>query len=270
MPSISDSKCVLVVGSTAGIGRALALAILNLPSQPTVIVCGRRKERLDELIASHNDTGRLKSVALDVLSERNALKSSIEDIVNTYPDLDTVLFSSGIQRAFDFTKPETIDLESLDCELATNYTSIVRMITFFLPHLIKLGEQGRPTFLYTVSSALSIFPSAGIANYCATKSAIHSLSISLAIQLKEKNVHVVEIIPPLVESELHDFEGTTQRLSNFWLPLEEYTKVTMEGLVRGDPYVLAGMAINQHKQFEEGKLEAATKLYEQFKSMAQT
>jgi NADP-dependent 3-hydroxy acid dehydrogenase YdfG len=87
MPSISDSKCILVVGSTAGIGRSLALAILDLPSQPTVIVCGRRKERLDELVASHNATGRLKSVTLDVLSERNALKSSIEDIINTYPDV---------------------------------------------------------------------------------------------------------------------------------------------------------------------------------------
>ncbi|KAG2754542.1 NAD(P)-binding protein [Suillus brevipes Sb2] len=267
MPSISDCKCVLVVGSTAGIGRSLALAILDLPSQPTIIVCGRRKERLDELVASHNATGRLKSVTLDVLSERNALKSSIEDIVNTYPDLDAILFSSGIQRAFDFAKPETVDLESLECELATNYTSVVRMITFFLPHLIKLGEQGRPTFLYTVSSGLSIIPAAGIADYCATKSAIHSLSISLAVQLKEKNVHVVEIIPPLVESELHDFEGTTQRLSKFWLSLEEYTKVTMEGLVRGDPYVPAGMVVEQHKKFEEGKLEAATKMYGQLKAM---
>ncbi|KAG1755084.1 uncharacterized protein EDB91DRAFT_1097192 [Suillus paluster] len=269
MPSVSDSKCILVIGSTAGIGRALALAILDLPSKPTVIVCGRRKERLDELVASHNATGRLKSVTLDVLAERNALKSSIEEIVNTYPDLDAVLFSNGIQRAFDFTKPETVDLDSLECELATNYTSIVRMITFVLPHLIKLGEQGRPTFLYAVSSGLSIVPAAGVAGYCATKAAIHSLSISLAVQLKEKNVHVVEILPPLVESELHDFQGTTQRLSNFWLSLEEYTKVTMEGLVRGDPCVPAGGVIEEYKKFEEGKLEAATQMYGQFKTMTQ-
>ncbi|KAG1725130.1 hypothetical protein EDB19DRAFT_1710164 [Suillus lakei] len=233
MPSTSDSKCILVVGSTAGIGRALALAlaILDLPSQPT--------ERLEEL-----------SVTLDVLSERDALKSFIEEIVNTYPDLDAVLFSSGIQRAFDFTKLETIDLESLECELATNHTSVVRMITFFLPRLIKLGEQGCPTFLYTVSSGL--------------------LSISLAVQLKEKNVHVVEIMPPLVELELHDFEGTTQRLSDFWLSLEKYTKATMEGLVRDDPYVPARMVVEQHKKFEEGELEAATKMYGQIKATTQT
>ncbi|KAG1894854.1 uncharacterized protein F5891DRAFT_704075 [Suillus fuscotomentosus] len=281
MPSISDCKCVLVIGSTSGIGRSLALAILDLPSQPTVVVCGRRKERLDELVASHNATGRLKSVTLDVLSERNALKSSIEEIVNTYPDLDAVLFSNGIQCAFDFTRPDTIDLDSLECELATNYTSIVRMITFFLPHLIKLGEQGRPTFLYPVSSGLSIYPAAGVPDYCATKSALHSLSISLAVQLKKKNVHVVEIIPPLVESELHGcgfpsilfrlyclltcalVQGATQGLSRFWLTLEEYTKETMEGLVRGDPYVPAGTAVDRYKKFESGKLEAAARLYGQ-------
>ncbi|OJA09098.1 hypothetical protein AZE42_02570 [Rhizopogon vesiculosus] len=280
MPSITDSKCILVIGSTSGIGRALALAIMDLPSKPTVIVCGRRKEKLDELVASHGPTGRLKSVTLDVLAERDALKASIQRIVNTYPDacLDAVMFSSGIQRGFDFTQPETIDLEcrsfhcgsmiysiffwsALECELATNYTSIVRMITFFLPHLIKLGEQGRPTFLYPVSSGLSIYPAAGVPDYCATKAAIHSLSISLAVQLKEKNVHVVEIIPPFVESELHGSEGTTQHLANIWMPLQKYTRLTLEGLVRGDPYVPVGTAVDRHKKFEEGKLELAQRLY---------
>ena len=62
-------------------------------------------------------------------------------------------------------------------------------------------------------------------------------------------------------------EGTTQSLSKFWMPLEEYTRSTMEGLVRGDPYVPAGMAVNQHKKFEEGKLELAEKMYGQFKTM---
>ncbi|KAG1829707.1 hypothetical protein DFJ58DRAFT_671800 [Suillus subalutaceus] len=195
MANIIDSQCVLVVGSAAEIGRTLALL--------TVIVCSRCKERLDELVALHIATGRLKSVTLDVLSERNVLKSSIEDIVNTYPDhypmqigtdrLSRFLFSNGIQRAFDFTKPEAVYLESLKCELATNYTSIVRMIAFFLPHLIELG-QGHLTFLYTVYSGLSIVLAAGIIDYCATKSTIHDLSISLAAQPIKRNNHVVEII----------------------------------------------------------------------------
>lgn len=49
MPGIEDAKCVLIIGATSGIGRALALAIHDLPTQPTVIVAGRRMERLEEL-----------------------------------------------------------------------------------------------------------------------------------------------------------------------------------------------------------------------------
>lgn len=175
MPSITDSRCILVIGSTAGIGRALALAILDLPSKPTVIVCGRRKERLDELVASHGAAGRLKSITLDVLAERNALKVSIQEIVNAYPDvrvpsiippqtsvdiLSSLMpscsrMASNVPLILPGQKPliSTVRLftihydllillflrSALECELATNYTSIVRMITFFLPHLIKLG-----------------------------------------------------------------------------------------------------------------------------------
>jgi hypothetical protein len=57
--------------------------------------------------------------------------------------------------------------------------------------------------------------------------------------------------------------GTTQGPARFWLTLEEYTKETMEGLVRGDPYVPAGTAVQRYKKFEEGKLEAAAKFYGQ-------
>ena len=48
------------------------------------------------------------------------------------------------------------------------------------------------------------------------------------------------------------------------MPLEEYTKETMEGLVRGDPYVPAGRVVDRHKRFEEGKLELARQMYGQF------
>lgn len=90
MPKINDSKCILIIGSTAGLGRHLALSILNLPSEPTVIVCGRRQERLDELVKAHSETGRLKAVQLDVNLDRAALKSKVENIVQTFPEVSLV------------------------------------------------------------------------------------------------------------------------------------------------------------------------------------
>ena len=74
MPSISDSKCVLVIGATAGIGRALALAILALPTKPKVIVSGRRKERLDELVQQGD--GRIAALQVDISAGKETLKKS--------------------------------------------------------------------------------------------------------------------------------------------------------------------------------------------------
>lgn len=85
--NIQDAKCVLVVGATAGIGRALALAIHDLPSRPTVIVAGRRQERLDEL-AKRSE--RIKPARVDLMSGRESLKKFADEMVATYPDVSGV------------------------------------------------------------------------------------------------------------------------------------------------------------------------------------
>ncbi|KAI5995640.1 NAD(P)-binding protein [Pisolithus albus] len=243
MPNINDVKCILIIGSTSGLGRDLALSILELPPSPP----------LDELVSSHGADGRLRAVKLDVTADRATLKATIDDIIKTYPDLDAVMFSSGVQYGSDFCKPETINLDDFLVEIHTNYTSVVTMITFFLPHLISLGESGRPTFLYTISSGLGMMPGPSVANYSATKAAIHSLSISLNVQLKEKNVRVVEILPP---------QGTTETLSKYWMSLTEFTKLTMAQLSTDAAQIPIGMAAHAYEKYEAGKLEAVDKSYE--------
>lgn len=85
--TISDCKCILVIGATAGLGRALALAIHDLPSKPTVIAAGRRQERLDELA---KESERIKTLKLDVNASRDALKSAVQNVTQKYPDVRRV------------------------------------------------------------------------------------------------------------------------------------------------------------------------------------
>ena len=81
-PTIRDAKSVLVIGATAGIGRELARAIHGLPSQPTVIVTGRRMERLTELTHGRD---RLEAMQLDVTAGDSALKDFVDGIIKRYP-----------------------------------------------------------------------------------------------------------------------------------------------------------------------------------------
>lgn len=91
--NINDAKCIFIVGATAGIGRALALAIHDLPSKPTVIVSGRRKERLDELCQKFT---RFKAAQVDLAVGRDTLKKYVDELVSTYPQVR----SSNVEMSF--------------------------------------------------------------------------------------------------------------------------------------------------------------------------
>lgn len=54
--------------------------------------------------------------------------------------------------------------------------------------------------------------------------------MSMRFKLQPHGVKVIEIVPPLVESQLHDKQGTNERLSKFWMPLSNFTAATMDGL----------------------------------------
>ena len=65
-------------------------------------------------------------------------------------------------------------------------------------------------FLLT-SAGLSFVPRADTPVYNATKAAVRSFTISLRHQLQNTSVRVIELIPPAVQSELHDFLGSGGR-----------------------------------------------------------
>ena len=61
-----------------------------------------------------------------------------------------------------------------------------------------MQEKGRPSLMVTVTSGLAIVPGPWVPNYCATKAALHSFTLSLYTQLRDTKVKVMEIFPPCV------------------------------------------------------------------------
>jgi short-subunit dehydrogenase involved in D-alanine esterification of teichoic acids len=82
MPGIDDCKCILLIGGTSGIGQALAHALVALPSKPTVIVGGRRQQRLDEMKSE-----RLETVQVDINADAAQLKTFTDKILQQYPEV---------------------------------------------------------------------------------------------------------------------------------------------------------------------------------------
>ncbi|KAL0950938.1 hypothetical protein HGRIS_007693 [Hohenbuehelia grisea] len=175
MPSLNDSKCILVTGATAGIGRVLALRIKDLPSKPKVIVTGRRKERLDELASQGFET-----VQVDLDTDKTGIKKFVDGLLAKYPDLDAAILNAGkqVETWWTATPEKPVDLDSLASEMNVNYTSIVATITYLLPHFHKLASEGKPTIIAPVTSGLVSKPQRN-----PTRFLIHSMGLLRASSL---------------------------------------------------------------------------------------
>lgn len=199
---------------------------------------------------------------------RITCKSSI---VETHPGIDCVVLNSGIQRSLDFTKPGNIDLGLVQSEITTNYVSYISLITHLLPHL--QSQAPRPASLVVVTSGLALVPMPRCANYCATKSALHSLCWSLRAQLGQdkasQHIRVVELIPPAVQTELHTQQPdlVAKGLGNIGITIEEFTEDAWRGLTEGDEEILVGPIRERFGKVEEGRKAAFQGLLEAVRKM---
>ena len=206
------------------------------------------------------------------------------------------MLNSGIQRGFNFADPQSIDLNLLQTELATNYTSYICFITAMLPFLqAKQSESA----LVLVSSGLSLVPLPRCPNYCATKAALHQFALSLREQLKDGPVKIVEIIPPAVQStfrgasssrsilfplplvsvdlrltpeeqaELHDakHQPDLAGIGPVGMPLETFLDEAYEGLARGETEVPVGIAKSWYSTVEVPRRQEFHKFIASFKNV---
>lgn len=151
----------------------------------------------------------------------------------------------------DFTKPDSIDLDTVYEEFNTNYLSYLHLTKYFLPHL---QSASFPTAITFVTSGLALIPLPRCPNYCASKAALHHLVLSLRVQLQGGNVKIIELLPPAVQTELHDakHQPDIKDGGKIGMPLDEFTEEAWKGLIEGKEQIPVGMSV---APYEEGGFE---------------
>ncbi|KAJ6086333.1 oxidoreductase [Penicillium sp. IBT 16267x] len=227
-------KHVLLIGATSGIGQAMAIKMLQHGIQVTAV--GRRKDRLDALVQEYG-TDKAHGVAFDI-SKLETIPNFVTEVTSQYPDIDCVFINAGFQRTTDFTSPQTIDMDTFNQIMHVNFTAAVTLATAFLPYLS--GKKAATSLVFTQSN-LAIVPVSPLIGYCASKAALNTFAMCIRAQLNaaESNVNVIEIFPPAVQTELHDYMGV-EKGRQMGMPLKEFTDKAWEGLVKGDDEVYVG------------------------------
>lgn len=184
--NLSNNK-ILITGGASGIGLGLTERFIQ--ENNTVIICGRRESVLNEVKAKL-PTVITKICDLSIEKERIAL---YEWISENHPDLNVLVNNAGIQNWISITDDNFY--ESMKAELSTNIEAPLHLTSLF----IQL--QSLKTVM-NVTSGLAFSPFAKVPVYSATKAFFRSFTLSLRHLLKEKNIEVIEIIPPALNTDL--------------------------------------------------------------------
>jgi uncharacterized oxidoreductase len=184
--NISSNK-ILITGGASGIGLGLAERFLR--ENNTVIICGRREIALQAAVDKH--PGLITKICdLSQASEREALYNWIAE---NHPDLNVLVNNAGIQNWMSVT--DTDFYQRAKEEITVNVEAPIHLTSLFI-HLKSL------TTILNVTSGLSFVPLTKVPVYSATKAFFHSFTLSLRHLLKPREIEVIEVIPPALNTDL--------------------------------------------------------------------
>jgi uncharacterized oxidoreductase len=184
------NKTVLVTGGGSGIGLEIAKQLSAKDNK--VIITGRNADKLLKAAAGLTN---VTTIAADVTNAAD-VKRLVATIKADFGELDILINNAGHTYVYNLTADANAEQKSRE-EFDTNFFSIISLTEQLLPTLSASPEAA----IVNVSSILAITPRHTLPTYSASKAALHSYTQALRFALKETNVKVFELMPPLVNTE---------------------------------------------------------------------
>jgi uncharacterized oxidoreductase len=178
---------ILITGGASGIGLGLAERFVREGNR--VIACGRRTSVLDE---ARQRVPSLITHACD-LATASGREGLYNWIAKEHPDTNVLINNAGIQQWMTVTDADFMDRARQ--EITVNVEAPLHLTRLFLEH------RALDTIV-NVTSGLAFVPLTKVPVYAATKAFLHSFTLSLRELVRPRNVEVIELIPPALNTDL--------------------------------------------------------------------
>jgi short-subunit dehydrogenase len=186
---------IVVTGASSGIGAALAVSLAARGA--TVGIVARRRDRLEEVLATcreHAPASRLWAVDLGDL---DAAVRTVEEAWAAFGRVDVLVNNAAVPKRRSVTALTT---DEIDDVMRIDFTSPVRMTMALLPRWLE-RDRGMVVNVSSLGGRLGIVHEAA---YCAAKFALCGWSESMAMDLWDTGVDVRLINPGAIDTEIWD------------------------------------------------------------------
>jgi len=196
---LKDKVCI-VTGAGSGIGKAVALKFMR--SGANVVLVGRRKSKLDEVIKGL-ETYKKNVITIECdVSKARDVEEMADKTKEYFGTVDILVNNAGIGAIVPL-----VDLEEelWNQIIRVNLTGTFLCTKAVLPKMIE-REYGR---IINISSVIWQRGRAGTTAYSASKAGLIGLTRSLAWEVETKGITVNAICPGWVNTEMVDRSANT-------------------------------------------------------------
>ena len=199
-------EVALVTGATSGLGHRFARTLAATGA--SVVACGRRVDRLEEVVAEITAAGgQAVAVPLDV-SDAEAIPAAVDQAEAAFGLVTILVNNAGIP---DAQRAHKMSLELIDQVLDTNVRAPYVLSCEIARRLIAAKRPGR--IVNVSSNGAFHYDGGGAALYSVSKAAVNRITEVLAVEWSRNRINVNAIAPGAFRSEMMD--GMMSRVGDF-------------------------------------------------------
>lgn len=216
MTFFMQKRIALITGATSGIGEATA--ILLAANNFDLILCGRRKDRLQALEKNLGSLAKVTTLAFDVRNLTD-VKSALNSLSGNWKSIDVLINNAGNAHGLD--PIQTGNTDDWDAMMDINVKGLLYVSRELISGMIERGK-GHIVNIGSIAGK-EVYPNGNV--YCASKHAVDAITNGMRMDLNPYGIKVTGIHPGLVETEFSivRFKGDETRAANVYKGLEPLT-----------------------------------------------
>ncbi|GAA0872644.1 hypothetical protein GCM10009117_17910 [Gangjinia marincola] len=203
------TKTAFITGATSGIGKATAETLSD--HGINLILCGRRKERLEALKKDLSKKVHVHTLQFDVRNNEE-VKKAIINLPDDFRQINILINNAGNAHGLDPIQDGSID--DWDAMMDINVKGLLYVSKAIIPQMIKRNSG----HIINIGSTAGkeVYPNGNV--YCASKHAVDALNQGMRIDLNQYNIRVGAVNPGMVETEFSEvrFKGDEDRAKNVY------------------------------------------------------
>ncbi|MEN7548900.1 SDR family NAD(P)-dependent oxidoreductase [Rapidithrix thailandica] len=203
------NKLALITGATSGIGKATAR--LFAKNNINLILCGRRKERLEALQSELGNKVAIHTLCFDI-RDRKATSEAIENLPENVRAIDILVNNAG--NAHGLSKFQDGDIDDWEAMIDINVKGLLYVSKAVVPGMIE-RQSGHIINIGSIAGK-EVYPNGNV--YCASKFAVDALNKSMLIDLNGHGIRVGAVNPGLVDTEFSSvrFKGDQEKANQVY------------------------------------------------------